>query len=194
MLRDAQLADLIDASPCILTKYQLGENEDADPEWRATAVYSRDELTTMISDERIPPDRQMVCALEGIGALRHGEAAGLRFRHDDPSQTPLGRFVVATSYAKGRTKTTRTRYTPVHPTLAAMLDAWKAEGWVEMMGRRTHPPTISSCRARQSTPPAAGAERITPCATRTTRARGSARRTCPRSGSATAGGTTFGAR
>lgn len=139
MFRDAQLADLIDASPCILSKYQLGENEDADPEWRATAVYSRDELTTMISDERIPPDRQMMYALEGIGALRHGEAAGLRFRHYDPSQTPLGRFVVATSYAKGRTKTKRTRYMPVHPTLAAMLDAWKAEGWVKMMGREPTP-------------------------------------------------------
>ena len=139
MFRDAQLADLIDTSPCVLTRYQLGENEDADPEWRATAIYSRDELTAMISDPRIPPDRQMLYALEGIGALRHGEAAGLRWRHYDPTQVPLGRLIIATSYARGRTKTGRTRYMPVHPTLAAMLDAWKAEGWGAMMGRAPSP-------------------------------------------------------
>ncbi len=139
MFRDAQLADLIDTSPCVLTKYQLGENEDADPEWRATAIYSRAELTTMISDPRIPPDRQMLYALEGIGGLRHGEAAGLRWRHYDAAQEPLGRLVIATSYARGRTKTGRTRYMPVHPTLAAMLGTWKETGWARMMGHSPAP-------------------------------------------------------
>lgn len=139
MFRDAQLADLIDTSPCVLTKYQLGDNEDADPEWRATAIYTRAELVTMISDPRIPADRQMLYALEGIGGLRHGEAAGLRWRHYDPGHEPLGRLVIATSYARGRTKTGRTRYMPVHPTLAAMLDAWKETGWAAMMGRPPAP-------------------------------------------------------
>lgn len=139
MFRDAQLADLIDTSPCVLTKYQLGENEDADPEWRATAIYTRAELGQLIADPRIPPDRQMLYALEGIGGLRHGEAAGLRWRHYDPGQEPLGRLVIATSYDRGRTKTKRTRYLPVHPTLAGMLDAWKAEGWPRMMGRAPAP-------------------------------------------------------
>ena len=139
LFRDAHLADLIDSSPCVLTKYQLGENEDKNPEWRATAIYSRDELEMLIADPRIPTDRQMLYALEGIGGLRHGEAAGLRWRHYDATLDPLGRLIVATSYDKGRTKTKRTRYMPVHPTLAAMLAEWKLGGWTAMMGRAPTP-------------------------------------------------------
>ena len=147
LFRDAHLGDLIDASPCILTKYQLGENVDKNPEWRASAIYTRDELQRLIADPRIPPDRQMLYGLEGIAALRHGEAAGLRWKHYDPTIEPLGRAVIATSYDKGRTKTKRTRLMPVHATLAAMLAEWKLHGWPEMMGR---PPTprISSSRCR----------------------------------------------
>ena len=44
MFRDAVLADLIEQAPAILGKYQLGTVEDADPEWRATAIYTRSEL------------------------------------------------------------------------------------------------------------------------------------------------------
>ncbi len=139
LFRDAQLDDLIDGSPCILTKHQLGPNEDRDSEWRATAIYTRDEAEMLISDERIPTDRQVLYALEVIGALRHGEAAGLRFRHYDASLKPLGRLVIATSYDKGRTKTNRTRLMPVHPVLAAILAEWKLNGWPEMMGRQPTP-------------------------------------------------------
>ena len=63
-------------------------------------------------------DRRMMYALEGIGMLRHGEAAGLRWRHYEPDADPLGRLTIATSYDKGRTKTKHTRYVPVHETLA----------------------------------------------------------------------------
>jgi integrase len=50
-----------------------------------------------------------------IAGLRHGEAAGLRWRHHDPDLEPLGRLLVATSYDTGRTKTDVTRRVPVHP-------------------------------------------------------------------------------
>ena len=139
LFRDALIEDLIPSSPCVLTKYQLGPVEDADPEWRATALFSRAELERLISDERIPVDRRVLCALEGIAALRHGEAAGLRWRHYEPDMKPLGRLTVATSYNKGRTKTGRTRYMPVHPTLAAILAEWKLEGWPAMLGRKPGP-------------------------------------------------------
>lgn len=135
LFRDALIEDLIPSSPCVLTKYQLGPVEDADSEWRATALFTRDELEKLIKDERIPADRRMLYALQGIGALRHGEAAGLRWRHYEAKLKPLGRLIVATSYDKGRTKTGRTRYMPVHPTLAAMLAEWKLRGWKAMMGR-----------------------------------------------------------
>ena len=135
LYRDAVLEDLVETSPCVLTKYQLGTNEDANPEWRPTAVYDRGELELLISDPRVPRDRQIFYALQGIGALRHGEAAGLRFRHWDTSLKPLSALLVATSYDKGRTKTGRARRMPVHPTLAAVLSEWKLHGWAEMMGR-----------------------------------------------------------
>lgn len=140
LFRDAQLDDLIDgSSPCILTKHQLGPKEDKDPEWRATAIYTRDEAEMLISDDRIPADRQVLYALEIIGMLRHGEAAGLRFRHYDASLEPLGRLVIATSYDTGRTKTKRPRFMPVHPVLAAILAEWKLNGWPKMMGRQPTP-------------------------------------------------------
>jgi len=138
LFRDAVIADLIDRSPCILSKYQLGENTDADPEWRSTAVYSRDELELMISDARIPWDRRVFYALQGIGGMRHGEAAGLRWRHWEATLQPLGRLTVAHSYDK-QTKTKRTRWMPVHPTLSAILAEWKMAGWPQMMGRTPDP-------------------------------------------------------
>jgi len=136
LFRDAKIADLLTGdSPTILTKYQLGENVDSDPEWRGTARYTRDELEILVSDERIPLDRRVFYALEGIGGLRLGEAAGLRFRHHDAGLAPLGAILVATSYDKGRTKTKQPRRMPVHPVLAAMLAEWKQSGWAAMMGR-----------------------------------------------------------
>jgi integrase len=140
LFRDAKIDDLLTGdSPTILTKYQLGENVDKDPEWRGTARYTRDELEILISDERIPIDRRIFYALEGIGGLRLGEAAGLRFRHHDAGLSPLGGILVATSYNTGRTKTKQPRRMPVHPTLAAILAEWRLSGWVEMMGRQPTP-------------------------------------------------------
>ncbi|MCY1080618.1 hypothetical protein [Archangium lansingense] len=58
---------------------------DKAPTWRATAIFTRDELEMLISDSRVPPDRQVLYALQGIAALRHGAAAGLRWKHYDPT-------------------------------------------------------------------------------------------------------------
>ena len=139
LFRDAVRAELIDASPCVLTSRDLGPCVDKDPEWRATAIFTRAELETLISDERLPGDRRVLYALLGIGGLRHGEAAGLRWRHYEPDLAPLGRLSIVTSYDKGRTKTGRARYLPVHPVLAAILAQWKLEGWPALFGRTPEP-------------------------------------------------------
>jgi hypothetical protein len=47
-----------------------------------------DEVETIISDARIPADRQMVYALEPLAGVRPREAAGLRWRHYDPTNAP----------------------------------------------------------------------------------------------------------
>ncbi len=136
LFRDAQVDELVDTNPCVLTSTELGRKEDKDPEWRSGAVFSRDEVELFISSDLIPCDRQVIYALLGLAGLRHGEMAGMRWRHYDAVAEPLGRLVVACSYLRPGTKTGRTREVPVHPTLAAMLAEWKLGGWVEMMGRQ----------------------------------------------------------
>jgi integrase len=84
LFRDAKLADLIEQSPCVLDERQLGPVTDKDPEWRNAAVFTHEEVETIISDARIPPDRQMVYGLELLAGVRPGEAAALRWRHYEP--------------------------------------------------------------------------------------------------------------
>jgi integrase len=139
LFRDAQLEELIDSNPCVLGPSQLGGKEDKDPEWRATALYTRDELECFVSSPLIPWDRQIMYGLEGLAAMRHGEAAGLRWRNYDGTARPLGQLVIARSYANSSTKSGRPRLMPVHSTLAAMLAEWKLKGWAEMMGRAPKP-------------------------------------------------------
>jgi integrase len=109
-------------------------SDDKDPEWRNEAVFTREVIETIISDARIPSDRQVVYALELLAGVRPGEAAALRWRHYDPMIRPLGKLLVAKSYntRKNREKSTKTdavKHVPVHPVLVAMLAEWKLGGW-----------------------------------------------------------------
>ena len=146
-LTEAVVEDLIPSSPCVLLPGDLPPVQDADPTWRSSAVFARDELEMLISDERVPPDRRVVYALLGLAGLRWGEMAALRWRDYDPGLRPLGRLTVATSYstrrkAMGGTKTDSVRLIPVHPTLARILDAHRAG---------THPDDLI-CPSREGTP------------------------------------------
>ncbi len=81
-------------------------------------MFTRDEAQTLISDARIPADRQMVYAFGLLAGMRPGEA--LRWLDYDRGVGPLGKLTVALSYntRKNRTKTTKTeavRIIPVHP-------------------------------------------------------------------------------
>ena len=174
MLQDAVVDELIDVSPCAVRKGELPGKIDRDPLWRPGAVFTRDEVESLISDERIPEDRRVVNALLFLAGLRFGECAALRWRVYDPSVEPLGKLVVATSFnvkkhAEKSVTTERPREVPVHPTLASVLATWKLGGWQELMGRPGPPvPTISSSpRARGGT--ATSTSRSSAC-TRTSRA------------------------
>lgn len=123
IFRDARLQEATTNNPCILTKHQLGTMHDKDPEWRSGALFSRQELESLISDERLSEASRVFYAVLGLAGLRHGEAAALRWRHLENAEG-LNRLIVANSYQKG-TKTNTTRIVPVHPTLQAALDSWK---------------------------------------------------------------------
>lgn len=161
MFRDAKKAGLIRQTPCELDVRDLGPLKDKDPEWRSSAVFTRDEATVLVSDARIPLDRQLVYGFELLAGMRPGEGAALRWRHYDPTKKPLGELLVATAYntRKHRAKSTKTetvRHVPVHPTLAAMLAEWKLHGWQAMHGRAPEPDDLIV-----PLPPAAAAARRT---------------------------------
>lgn len=139
LFRDAELEGLIDSDPCKLTKHQLGPKVDADPEWRMTAIFTLPELELLISDERVPMDRRVLYALEGIAAMRHGEAAGLLWRNVQAELQPLGMLFVANNYEHPLPKGDVCRPVPTHPTLAAILAEWRLHGWARMMGRQPTP-------------------------------------------------------
>lgn len=144
MFGDAQLADLIEQSPCVLDERHLGALVDKDPDWRAGAVFTRDEAVTLLSTDAIPEDRRLLHAFMLLAGMRPGEASALRWRHYDPTLQPLGQLTVSVAYDSRRhreksTKTEATRHVPVHPTLAAMLAEWKLAGWEALCGRKPEP-------------------------------------------------------
>jgi integrase len=115
--------------PCVLQRGILPKKVDKDPAWRATAIYTREEVEKLISDRRITQDRRVLYALKALGGLRHGEAATLLWRQYDETMEPLG------SLSLEQTKTQVPRRVPVHPTLAAVLAEWKDIGWERTYGR-----------------------------------------------------------
>jgi integrase len=136
MFASAVVEEIIAVNPAAaLPRGELPPRVDRDPEWRASAVFSTREVEMLISDPRIPVDRRVVNAIKALAGLRHGEVAGLRWRHFDAGIAPLGSLLVATSYDTGRTKTATPRRVPVHATLAAILASWKLEHWPRIHGR-----------------------------------------------------------
>ena len=135
LFREAQIAGLIDASPCVLTHQHIGKKRDKVMGWREGAVYSGSELAALIWDDRVPQDRRVLYAIAGLAGLRHGEIAGLRWGQIKTGLEPLNRIVVLTSYDTGETKTGVERWVPVHPALAAILAEWKLSGWAREFGR-----------------------------------------------------------
>ena len=103
-----------------------------------TAIFSRQEVETLISDMRVPHDRRTLYGLPALAGVRYGEAAGLRWPHLELDAHPLGRMTVATSYDRGSTKTGVERRVPIHRVLAAILAEWRL-AWPSHYGRQPGP-------------------------------------------------------
>lgn len=132
--------ELIPANPCVLKRGDLPKKVDKDPLWRRTAVYTREEVEQLISDERIPENRRVLYALIFLGGMRIGEAAARQWSDYDATIKPLGRMGIASSFNRkeNRLKPVKSqvpRELPVHPALAQVLARWKLGGWAGMMGR-----------------------------------------------------------
>ena len=102
---------------------------------REVGAWSREEIETLISDERIPEDRRVAYAIAAFTGARVGEVAGLRWRDLDTAARPLWRWVLRTQYDGAPLKTDHPRDVPIHPQLQRVLSAWKVGGWARFMAR-----------------------------------------------------------
>lgn len=131
MMADALMDELLTTNPCVLTRGHLPSKQDADPEWRAGAVFSLEEVEQILSAPQLDMKHRALWALCFLSGVRLGEALALRWKDWDASLKPLGRLAVARSFhtksktVKG-TKTEVARAVPVHPTLDVLLTTWRA--------------------------------------------------------------------
>lgn len=144
MFADAVRDELLVASPCVLSERrgELPKKRDKDPAWRATAVFARDEVESLISDRRIPSFRRVLYSVLFLAGCRINEVTPRQWRNWDPGVKPLGRLSVVSHYdAKAKVEIVGTkggqpaRDVPVHPTLATVLARWKMGGWQDHLGR-----------------------------------------------------------
>lgn len=133
LMEDARIHELIPGNPCDLPRGSLPKKVDKDPTWRRKAVFTREELEQLIADPKILEDRRVLYALKGLAALRHSEAARLRWDQYDADAKPLG------CISLHKTKTDTPREMPVHPALAKVLEEWREQGWKRVYGRAPLP-------------------------------------------------------
>lgn len=146
LFEDAIAEGLVAASPCTLKqrRKELPPKRDKIPGWRATAVYAREEVEQLISDQRIPERERVLYALLFLTASRVNEITPRIWLDYDARVAPLGRLMFATAWSRKHkllkdTKTGAERAVPVHPTLAAILAEWKLGGWERCYGRAPQP-------------------------------------------------------
>lgn len=146
MLEDAVADGLISINPANLKarRDEIPTIKDKNPHWRRFAVYTAAEIETLTRDARVSATERTAYALECMAGLRYGEASALRWSDWDPDLDPLGRLVIHQAYDSNNrrvkeTKTENTRWVPVVPALATMLEDWWAAGWRKAYGRPPKP-------------------------------------------------------
>lgn len=130
MLTRARFDDLIADNPARgLPRGMLPKNTRS----REVGAWTRAELVTLMSDERIPEDRRVAYAVAAFTGARVGEIAGMRWRDLDTEARPLWRWALRTQYDGAPLKTDHPRDVPIHPELQRVLAAWKLGGWSRFM-------------------------------------------------------------
>lgn len=102
---------------------------------RPKASWTRAEVETFVSDDRIDLDRRVGYAVAAFTGARLGEIAGLRWCDLDTSAAPLWRWTLRHQYDGQPLKTGQPRDVPIHAELRRILAAWKLEGWPMYVGR-----------------------------------------------------------
>lgn len=136
--RRAAFDEVIDEDPTPLPKGTL-KRKTANKNRRRP--YPRHEAKVLVSDQRIDQKQLVWNALAFYTGQREGEVCGRRWRHWLRDWSPLTCLVVDSQYNDQPLKTddgedVRPRYVPVHPDLAALLDAWWEHGFELYMLRK----------------------------------------------------------
>jgi hypothetical protein len=101
---------LLDRNPCAaVPEEDRPKKRDANPEWRPTAKFSREEVELLLTSPLVPLDRRVFYAVAFLAGSRFGETAALRVRHYKPGARPLGQLVVARSYSSKKRKVKETK-------------------------------------------------------------------------------------
>lgn len=134
MCRDAVIAEVIAANPCVLPRNFFDGTAAKERE-----IYECGEVAVLLSHHAIPSPVRVLNALCLLGGLREGEACGRRWRDIDRSTVPLMALAVGTQYAGRALKTKKARVVPVHPELAIILQEWAVGDFAALMGRSPEP-------------------------------------------------------
>jgi len=137
----AVIEELVPSSPCRLPRGFAPTIIDKHPEKRSGWHFTREEVVTLLSDERLPVYRRVLYGVLLLSGCRIGEVAALRWRIWQKDLRPLGKLLVHRSIerntrAEKGTKTAVPREVPVHPVLAALLDGWQRSGFEAWFGRK----------------------------------------------------------
>jgi integrase len=140
LYRDAKFQGLVQVNPCTgLPRNIMPVKQEAEEK----AIYEIDDVVALVTCEKIALDRRVFYALTAFTGMRHGEAAGRRWRHYDTNPRPLGALLINTQYydkpLKSPDRKTRPRKAPVHPVLAHILAEWRETGFETFFGRPPQP-------------------------------------------------------
>lgn len=138
--------ELLEHTPCSLRGDDLPPNVDRDPNWRASAVFERQEVEQILGVQESPTgfvaDQRwrVVYALGLLAGLRVGEISALTVGDWHRMKKPLSELRVSKSYRAHTkrlrgTKTGAVLSVPVHPALQGMLQDWVDNGWQSTFGR-----------------------------------------------------------
>lgn len=136
--------------PLTANRGHLPRPVDANPLFRDAAVFSRDEVATLLGCPAVPPDRRTMYATLLLTGARLGEVLALRWSDFEGWHDGLARLVIPAEKT-GRTKGAAFRLVPVHPDLRGWLDWWRDEGTEQTLGLAPAPtgllfPTTSARR------------------------------------------------
>jgi integrase len=159
LMRDAMIDELVAIDPCVLPRGALpsARERSTSATRRQPSIFTREEVRTLVTDERVAADRRVLYALLLLTGMRHGEAAGRRWRDLDEGAQPLSALTVGTQYTDDPVKTKTPRVVPVHPALAQILREWRCSGFAAVFGRPPSsddfivPSPLDGCRARNTT-------------------------------------------